>query len=222
MTDRIIYHTPGACSRVVLIALERIGAAYAERAVSLMTGEQYQPPFQAINARGKVPVLVEDGAAVTEAPVILYYLAESHPEAALLPAEPDGRPTLAALSDLVWVAGVLHPLGARLMRPTAVCASDPEGVREIALAQLSQHAASIERRLGDEAWWYGSDWSIVDAFVAWAFALAATFGFPLGHYPLLAAHRRRAEAVPAFASARALEIVVAERHGLSGPPGLTL
>ena len=222
MTNKIIYHTPGSCSRVVLVALERIGAPFEPRTVSLMTGAQYQPGFQAINPKGKVPVLVEGDLVVTEIPVILYHLADRHPEAALLPIGPDGRPSLTALSDLIWVASVLHPLGARLMRPGAVSPGDPDGAKAVALEQMAAHAIAVDRRLGQGAWWYGGDWSIVDTFVAWAFGLAAAMGFDVSHYPNIAAHRRAAESLPAFTATRALEIDIAEREGLTAPPGISL
>lgn len=216
MTDRILYHTPGSCSRVALNALEEIGLPYREASVALHTGVQYRPEFLAINPKGKVPVLVEDGAVVTELPVILYHLARAHPEAGLLPAG-EGP-----LSDLIWIAGVLHPLGGRLLRPAAIAPADPDGVRAVALEQLAGHAATISLQIGQAGWWYGARWSITDTFAAWAFTLAEQLGFPLVDYPALIDLRDRAVARPAFVRARALEQRIAERDDIPSPPGLSL
>lgn len=220
--SRLLYHTPGACSRVVLNALEEIGAPYRERSVALMTGAQYQPEFLAINPKSKVPVLVDDGVVVTELPVILYHLATAHSGAGLLPRGSDGRPTLEALSDLVWLSGTMHPIAARMLRPTALSGADPEGVKAIAAAELARHAARISNRLSDAAWWYGDTWSITDMMLSWVFATAGQYGFSYADFKPLAAHRERVEARPSFIRARACEIAVAARDGLAMPPGFTL
>jgi glutathione S-transferase len=108
------------------------------------------------------------------------------------------------------------------MRPAAISPGDPDGAKAVALKQVAEHAIAVDRRLGRGAWWYGADWSIVDTFVAWAFGLAAAMGSDLSAYPHLLAHRRAAEALPAFTATRALEIDIAEREGLTGPPGIVL
>ncbi len=222
LPDRLLHHTPGACSRVALNALEEIGLPYREQSVALMTGAQYRPEFLAVNAKSKVPVLIDNGVTVTELPVVLYHLALAEPRARLLPAAADGKPALDCLSDLVWLAGTLHPTAARLLRPTALSAIDPEGVKAIATAQLEVHAARICGRLATRAWWYGSDWSITDMLLAWVYATAGQYGFSYAAFEPLAAHRARVEARPSFIRARACELAVAERDGLSLPPGFTL
>lgn len=216
MIDRLLYHTPGSCSRVALSALEEIGLPYREESVALHNGIQYQPEFLAINVKGKVPVLIEDGVVFTELPVILYHLATAHPEAGLLPA---GK---APLSDLIWIAGTLHPLGGRLLRAEAVAPADPDGVRKVALQQLSSHAAMLSARIGQGCWWYGESWSITDTFAAWAFTLGEQLGFPLTDYPVLVDLRERTYARPAFVRTRTLEMHIAERDKIPSPPRLSL
>ncbi|MBX9901498.1 MAG: glutathione S-transferase N-terminal domain-containing protein, partial [Burkholderiaceae bacterium] len=43
----------------VLIALEELGLPYELKSVNVKAGEQKNPEFLALNANGKVPVLVE-------------------------------------------------------------------------------------------------------------------------------------------------------------------
>lgn len=73
----------------VLLGLEEMGLSYALKPVNIRQGEQKTDAFKALNANGKVPVLVDsdgpDGELVlTESAAILVYLAEKTHQ--LLPA----------------------------------------------------------------------------------------------------------------------------------------
>ncbi len=214
--EYVLYQTPGSCSRVALNALEEIGVPYREKTVAIMRGDHVSADFIAVNPKCKIPVLVADGTPITELPVILYHLARAHPQAKLLPTGD------APLSDLVWIAGTLHPLAARMFRPGAVSAADPDGVKASASAQLDVSAAMIERRIAAQPWWYGQDWSITDMFLAWVFTLTGKFGYSLAQFPALADLIERAQARPSFVSARAIEIAIADREQMMMPPGMAL
>jgi glutathione S-transferase len=65
----------------VPIAVEELGLDYRLHAVNIRAGGQKTPEFQALNANGKVPVLVDPEAeggplTLTESAAILVYLAE--------------------------------------------------------------------------------------------------------------------------------------------------
>jgi len=65
----------------VLLALEEMGLSYDLKSVNIRLGEQKTDAFRALNANGKVPVLVdsegpEGELALTESAAILVYLAE--------------------------------------------------------------------------------------------------------------------------------------------------
>lgn len=217
-----LYHMPGSCSHVALAALEAIGSPYEDRTVALMAGAQRDPAYLAINAKGKVPVLIDSALTLTELPVILFHLARRHPEAALLPTDADGTsPSLAGLSDLTWLAGVLQPLANRIFRPGGVAPGHPDEAKAEAIRQLAGHAAFVSDRIGS-GWWHGDRWSIVDEFLTWIFGVAATVGFPLADYPGLAAHGDRTRALPPHRGARARERDAVARDGLTLPPGFTL
>lgn len=222
MIDRLLYHTPGSCSRVALTALEEIGEPYRDKCVALLAGEQRSPDYLAVNPKGKVPVLVEEGVAITELPVILYHLAVACPTAGLLPLDPDGSVTLSGLSDVVWVAGTLHPTVARCFRPSKISTKDPEGVKATGMAELAEYAAMISRRLSNGPWWYGGSWSITDTFLAWIFSLAAQYGFDLHEFPVLDEHRAAVERRPSFVRARTHELRIAQRDRMVMPPGFQL
>jgi glutathione S-transferase len=221
MPEYVIYQFPGSCSRVALNALEEIGQPYQDKGVALMRGEHFQPPYLAMNNKSKVPTLLEDGRVITELPVILYRLAKVFPAAGLLPLT-DAASELTALSDLIWMAGTLHPLATQMFRPFGVSEIDAEGVRSRAITQLANRAAGISARLSESAWWYGDKWSIADGFLAWLFWIAAKCDFPMADFPALVAHGQRVEARPAYGRALARERAAVARDGLELVPGTTL
>ncbi len=217
MIDYLLCHMPGSCLRVALAALEETGTSYRDKGIALFRGEQRQPEFLAINPKGKVPVLFADGVVLTELPVIAYYLANQHPNANLLPVGRSGSVELKALSDMIWLAGAVHPVMNRIFRPNAVSQSDADGVKAGAIAQLREQGEVISRRITNDGWWYGENWSIVDTFVAWIFSTAGMFGFPLDTLPTLLAHQDRVEARPAFARAISREREAIARDNLPLP-----
>lgn len=77
MIDLYMFATPNCWK--VSIMLEEMGLPYAVKWVKIREGEQNSPEYRAICPMGKVPVLVENGAAKTTvygSPGILLYLAD--------------------------------------------------------------------------------------------------------------------------------------------------
>lgn len=86
-----LYHAPQTRSAIVRWMLEEVGEPYDIEVLDLSTGDQRKPAFLALNPMGKVPTLVVDGAAVSEAAAICCYLADAFPQAKLAPAIDDPR-----------------------------------------------------------------------------------------------------------------------------------
>src|SRR6266849_4779750 len=63
----------------VWFALEHKGIAYAMTTLSFDKGEHKRPDFLALNPRGRVPVIVDDGFALYESAAIVEYLEEKRP-----------------------------------------------------------------------------------------------------------------------------------------------
>jgi glutathione S-transferase len=86
----------------VWLALEHKRIPYEFRLLSFDQGDTRSPDYLAVNPRGKVPAVVDDGFALWESGPILEYLEERYPEPPLLPREPRARATarrLAAEAD---------------------------------------------------------------------------------------------------------------------------
>jgi glutathione S-transferase len=83
-----------------------------------------------------VPVLVIDGAPLTENVAIQIWIARHFPAAKLLPEDP--MQELHAISLLAWCASGIHPFLSRINSPPRVCdlPGAEESVRRLAQQQL--------------------------------------------------------------------------------------
>lgn len=86
----VLYFAPGACSRVALTGLEESGLPYEARSVALMTGEQRQPGYLALNPKGKVPLLVTPDGPLSENMAIAHWIDSQAPGARRGPTAASG------------------------------------------------------------------------------------------------------------------------------------
>ena len=87
-----LYHAePVANSMKPLICLKEKGIEFVSHYVNLLRFEQHSPEFVKINPNGQVPVLIHDGAIITESSIINEYLDEVFPQVPLRPDNPVGR-----------------------------------------------------------------------------------------------------------------------------------
>ncbi len=90
-------------------ALNLKGLEYDYVAYVLRDGETRTPAYLARNPQGLVPTLeLDDGTNLTQSLAIIEWLEESHPNPALLPADPSGRARVRALAYMI--ACEIHPL----------------------------------------------------------------------------------------------------------------
>ncbi|MDB5554167.1 MAG: maleylacetoacetate isomerase [Rhizobium sp.] len=92
----------------VRIALNVVGLEYDSVPVDILKGEQRQSDYLGLNPQGLLPTLELDGHRMTQSLAIIEYLAELHPEARMLPADPLGRHRVRALSYAI--AMDIHPI----------------------------------------------------------------------------------------------------------------
>lgn len=222
MSSLNLFHCPGACSRVVLNALEEAGVPFEERPVNIFRGEQRSPELLAVNPKGKVPALLVDGTLLTENASILLYLHETYPQATLLPPATDALARAAQRSDLMWIASTLHPMVRTMVMPDRVSVQDADGVRAGATAQFAPIAAAIDARLQANTWWYGDAWSIVDVYLYWALSMAAIGRFDLTPLPSILAHAGRVRARDSFRRALAREQAAVDSGKITPPPSSSL
>ena len=197
MTPYSLYWYPGTCARIPLVALEEIGLPFEAILVDKLGGPD--PAFRTLNPKGKVPVLVADGRAITENPAIQTFLARRHPEARLLPV---GDPMLEieVLETISWFAAGVHPYVTRLRFPRFFTDREDayESIRAVARGQLEEAFTIINARLADREWLF-HDWSLADVHLLWLWFRATGSGMDGAPFERCIAHATRCETRPSVA-----------------------
>ncbi|WP_439609381.1 glutathione S-transferase family protein [Hydrogenophaga sp.] len=110
-----LYFAPGACSFVPHSMLELADVEFEPASVKLHKGEQRSAEYLALNPRGQVPVLVDDGQVITQIVAILLHLDAKLPQAGILPAPGPARTR--ALQTLAWMNNTVHPTFTHVFMP---------------------------------------------------------------------------------------------------------
>ena len=208
-----LYYAPGACSLAPHIALEETGADYETQRVDLRSGAQREPAYLAVNPKGRVPALATDRGVLTEAPVILGYIAQTNPDAHLA-AVGDSF----AFGDMqafnMFLATTVHVAFAHVFRPERYGEGEEaaRAMRAKAPESLAAAFALIEERFADgRPFAQGPAYTVADpylfTFSRWLDTRRID-GHPLGRladYPHVAAHHARVGERPAVVRVLAAE-----------------
>ena len=213
-----LYYCPRACSFVTMNALEEAGLEYDEQVINIFAGEQKSPGYLAIHPGGKVPALVADDRVITENASILMFIHRIAPEAGLLPDTADPVFRGQQISDLVWCSSTVHPFMRQVRMPIRYTDGDPSGVKAKGEENLHGVCRQIDARLESNKWWYGDRWSIVDVYIFWILATAASDGFPVTDYPNIATLMERVPQRPSFQRAKAKQDAAEVAADIQFPP----
>lgn len=156
-----LYYSRGACSLAVHIALYEAGLSFqTERVDSKTKVMESGGDFRTINPRGYVPVLVLDnGEQLTEAGVLLQYVADLKPVAGLAP--PAGTmPRYRLMEWLTYISSELHKSYSPLFSPNT-----PEDYKPVVKEHIAQRLAYVEGKLAGRQYLLGEQFSIADAYL---------------------------------------------------------
>ncbi len=202
MTAVLYYHPFSRAANVVWM-LEELGIPYERRFVDITKGEQKQPEFLAKNPMGKLPVLEDGEALVTESAAIALYLADRYAPGRLAPKLDDPKRGTylrwILFSPSVIEPGLLAKAANWEFRPS----SAGWGTYESLLTTM-QHALRDDRDyvLGDE-------FSMADVVFGGTIGYMLQFGM-LEPLPVFAQYTERLAKRPALQ--RTNEINTAERQ----------
>ena len=87
----LYHHNISVCAQKVRVVLAEKGLEWVNHHVDLMAGDQAKPAYLAINPKGVVPTLVDDGRIVPDSTVICEYLDDAFPSPSLRPVDPYSR-----------------------------------------------------------------------------------------------------------------------------------
>lgn len=91
MTLTLYHWEPNANSGKPMLALAEKGVPYESRYLDLLSFDQHQPEYLAVNPDGTIPALVHDDRVLTESTPIMEYVDEAFDGPSLRPADPEGR-----------------------------------------------------------------------------------------------------------------------------------
>ena len=167
-----LYYAPGTCSLAPHITLREADLPFEMKKVSTKTKEMEDGgDYRTVNPLGYVPTLgLPDGSLMTEAPVILQYVADQAPDKALVPAQGTRErytvhpvsvaelidTTLAGSAELIQAAQFTVE---RDVDPTL----PPVMGDTLALTQCLQNLVTNALKYGGDRRWIGIQATLVDA-----------------------------------------------------------
>lgn len=192
-----LYFSPGACSLSPHIVLLEAGLAFTAERVDL--GKKLTASgadFRSINPNGYVPALeLDNGAVLTEGPAIVQYLADTAPQAGLLP--PVGSvERYQALGWLNYISTELHKNFSPLFKPDST-----DDIRERARKMLALRLDHVARQLEGREFLVGNQFGVADAYLFTVLGWTDLLKFSLADWPQLQAFRARIGARPAVQQA---------------------
>ena len=196
-----LYYAPGACSLAPHIVASEAGLSIELEKVDLGSGKTEKgAAFSEINPKGYVPALALDaGGVLTEASVIVQYLADKAPQAQLAPA----RGTIEHYRLLEWLGFIsteIHKGFGPLWNPKM-----PEAAKDLAKANLGKRFAYLDRQLAQRQFLLGERFSIADAYLFTVANWTNFHAIDLSPYPTLKAYLDRVAARPKVREAMAAE-----------------
>ena len=172
------YYGSGACSLAPHILLREAGLDFtALSAVEPGNFNKFIQDFHRINPKMKVPVLVQDEAAITEVPAIATAISNLAPHLHLTGRTP--METVRVYEWMNWLSGTVHGQGfGAILRPErySVDASAKDGIKAKGREWITECYAMIQRKL-DGLFAVGDALTAVDPYLFVFFRWGNDLGF---------------------------------------------
>ena len=201
-----LYHHPFSRAAGSIWALEEVGKPYELKFVDIMKGAQKAPEIVALNPMGKLPILTDGDAVVTEAAAICLYLADRHGAGRLAPPLDDPqRGTYlrwSLFAPSVIEPGSLAKLSKWDFKPGQAGWGDHESMLK-----------AMESALAGKAFLLGDTFSMADVIFGGTLRYMLRFQM-LEPRPAFTAYVERLDQRPALQRADARNAAVMAEHGL--------
>ena len=206
-----LHYHPGNASFAPHVLLREIGVPFELQHVDRAALAHKSPAYLKLNPNGQIPVLVDGDIVLYETAAILLHLADTHPQAALVPTVGTAE-RAHAYKWLVWLTNTMQAMLMHYFYPgRLVDEGNVEGAAQVkahAEARVGECLAQIDTHLGGHGatWFLGERYGLVDPM---AFLLCRwTRGFasrPARDYPHIAPYLQRMLQRPAVQQAFAVE-----------------
>lgn len=195
-----LYYSPGACSFAAHVTAIEADLPVETIKVDLRTHRLPDgSDYYRVNPKGYVPLLeLDDGTRLTEAAVILQYLADRRP-GTLAPA----FGTLERYRLMEWlnfIATEIHKGFGPLWYPDT-----PAQVREQTIDKLGRRFDVVVAALGDREYLFGNAFTIADAYLYTILSWSKLLKVDLARWPALTAYLERIGARPSVRQAKRAE-----------------
>ena len=196
-----LYYSPGACSLASHIALREAGVKFEPVKAALQTHTLADgTDYYQVTAKGQVPLLeLDDGARLSEGPVILQYIADHAPGTGLAPA----AGTMERYRVMEWlnfITSELHKGFSPLFNPNM-----PQDAKEIFAARLKDKFAYVDRQLEGKDYLMGKQFCVADGYLFTMLLWADGRGVDVSSFANVEAFRARMKARPAVQDAMKAE-----------------
>lgn len=203
----VVHHHPFTRAAATVWMLEEVGVEYELRYVDVMAGQHKTPELLALNPMGKLPILVDGDAVVTESAAIGLYLADRYAPGRLAPALDDP----ARGTYLRW--SLFAP---SVIEPGAMAKAAGWAFKEGSAGWGSHDAmvAAMESAASRGDFILGEQFSMADVIFGGTLRYMLQFGM-LEARPAFTAYAERLAARPALQRSMARNAEIAAAHGLN-------
>jgi len=188
-----LFLTPGACSLAPHIALIEANLPFDFEEVDLASKRTTGgADYSAVNAKGYVPALqLDNGEVLTEAAVVLQYVADLSPHSKLAPAA--GSFERYRLQEwLNFISSELHQNFEPLFDTDA-----SEELKHVAASKLSNRLDFVLKSLGGKNFLMGDAFTVADCYLFTVLNWTNFVKFDLSKWPMLRSYLERVAARPA-------------------------
>jgi glutathione S-transferase len=193
-----LFFSPGACSLAPHIALFELGLNHKTEKVDIRAKQFSGGDYRQINPKGSVPVVkLDSGELLTEAAVILQFLADQKPSAEMLPIA-GTFDRVRAQEWLNYIATEIHK-GFSILWGADRLVSDKTGndqLKNSARENMAVRFNYISEKLGTKPYLLGEKFSVADAYLYTVLRWSGHLGMDLGNWPVLAGYVERVTARP--------------------------
>ena len=156
-----LYYKPGACSLAAHIVANEAGLPVAFEQVDLANKKTADGgDYFEISPNGYVPALaLGDEQVITEASVVVQYLADQKPEAGLMPAA-GSMARYKAQQWLAFISTELHKNFGMFFRPDST-----DALKAANRALIEKRLAYVDRQIGEGTYLLGDTFTAPDAYL---------------------------------------------------------
>ena len=185
-----LYYSPGACSLAPHIALREAGIPVELKKVDLKAKQYEGGDYKQVNGKGYVPAVATDAGVLTEAPVILQYIADQKPDAGLAPKA--GSMERYRLQEwLNFITSEMHKGMGNFFNPALT-----DEWRKAVTDRLGIRMDWLAKQLEGKQYLMGDKFSVADAYLFTILNWAAPSKFDLSKWPAIVEYHKRVGSRP--------------------------